>query len=181
VALPAPKKLVNPFAARQQGAASIPPPVSPAGAPKKLTWSERQALAKKQSEADEQSSKGASLRAGVGIGAALGVGAAALAVVASQAEDAPEPSLEPEEPAYEPPPPPPPPPPPAPPAPPVVDKEDDIELAEQVLYTSSKIRNFLNLCLTLVDSNCSSHQSARTGFWRPRCCNIRLPGEEAYA
>ena len=50
-----PKKLVNPFAAMQaknQAESAVPKP-SPAGGAKKLTWSERQALAKKQQEEEE--------------------------------------------------------------------------------------------------------------------------------
>ncbi|KAF8501191.1 hypothetical protein JB92DRAFT_883080 [Gautieria morchelliformis] len=54
VCLPAPKKLVNPFDSHQRAGASNAsvarePPVSS----KKLTWSERQALAKKQQAEEE--------------------------------------------------------------------------------------------------------------------------------
>jgi hypothetical protein len=52
VNLPAPKKLRNPFEKFEQAAV---PPQSAAGGPKKLTWSERQALAKKQQEEDAKS------------------------------------------------------------------------------------------------------------------------------
>ena len=59
VSLPAPKKLKNPFAAfgQQQQVAAAPALRSSVsvGGPKKLTWSERQALAKKQAEEEERS------------------------------------------------------------------------------------------------------------------------------
>lgn len=61
VSLPAPKKLKNPFAAFEQEQASPPQSrfggTSQAGGAKKLTWSERQALAKKQAEEDEAKSR----------------------------------------------------------------------------------------------------------------------------
>lgn len=61
VSLPPPKKLKNPFAQfEQQAAAATPPPRPAAGTgPKKLTWSERQALAKKQQEEEEARSRAA--------------------------------------------------------------------------------------------------------------------------
>jgi hypothetical protein len=64
VSLPAPKRLRNPFAAfeQQQPTAAAPAlrsSVSVGGA-KKLTWSERQALAKKQAEEEEARSRTAS-------------------------------------------------------------------------------------------------------------------------
>ena len=61
--LPPPKKLKSPFAKfEQQAAASaLPPPRSTASSgPKKLNWSERQALAKKQQEEEEARSRAAS-------------------------------------------------------------------------------------------------------------------------
>jgi len=55
VSLPPPKKLRNPFAAfEQQGQA---PASQRSGGPKKLTWSERQALAKKQAGEEEAKSR----------------------------------------------------------------------------------------------------------------------------
>ncbi|KAF8634657.1 hypothetical protein AX15_000796 [Amanita polypyramis BW_CC] len=63
VSLPAPKKLRNPFAGfEKQQQVSAPPLRSSAsaGGPKKLTWSERQAAAKKQAEGDEARSRNAS-------------------------------------------------------------------------------------------------------------------------
>lgn len=64
VSLPAPKKLKNPFAAfeQQQQATAAPALRSSVsvGGPKKLTWSERQALAKKQAEEEEARSRTAS-------------------------------------------------------------------------------------------------------------------------
>lgn len=59
VNLPAPKKLVNPFERMaQQSAESTPTPMSSG----KLTWSQRQALAKKQQEEDEERSRAASFK-----------------------------------------------------------------------------------------------------------------------
>ncbi|KAF8501185.1 hypothetical protein JB92DRAFT_882584 [Gautieria morchelliformis] len=62
VCLPAPKKLVNPFDSHQRAGASNAsvarePPVSS----KKLTWSERQALAKKQQAEEEARFEAASV------------------------------------------------------------------------------------------------------------------------
>ncbi len=56
-----PRKLVNPFAAMQANNQSetAGPKSSPSGGAKKLTWSERQALAKKQQEEDEVRAKAA--------------------------------------------------------------------------------------------------------------------------
>lgn len=56
-----PKRLVNPFAARQAQAQEedVPPKKQPT-AGKKLTWSERQALAKKQADEEESKSRAAS-------------------------------------------------------------------------------------------------------------------------
>ncbi|PPQ71153.1 hypothetical protein CVT24_009834 [Panaeolus cyanescens] len=61
VSLPAPKKLKNPFAAMEQQAQqqSSGPTPSPSSGAKKLTWSERQALAKKQAEEEEARSRSA--------------------------------------------------------------------------------------------------------------------------
>ncbi|KAJ6624892.1 hypothetical protein B0H10DRAFT_2004715, partial [Mycena sp. CBHHK59/15] len=62
VTLAAPKKLKNPFAAFEQQAQAAPPaPVPSAG--KKLTWSERQAQAKKLAEQEEAQSRGAAFQA----------------------------------------------------------------------------------------------------------------------
>ena len=58
VNLPAPKKLKNPFAAMEQQQSSTPSPSTP-NSGKKLTWSERQALAKKQVEEEEARSRSA--------------------------------------------------------------------------------------------------------------------------
>lgn len=58
VNLPAPKKLKNPFAAMEQQSQQGSPGASPGGA-KKLTWTERQALAKKQQEEEEARSRSA--------------------------------------------------------------------------------------------------------------------------
>ena len=58
VSLPAPKKLKNPFAAmEQQSQQTFRQSTSPTGGAKKLTWSERQALAKKRAEEEEQQSQ----------------------------------------------------------------------------------------------------------------------------
>ena len=56
VSLPAPKKLKNPFAAMET---QSPQPIS-SSTTKKLTWSERQALAKKKAEEEEARSRSAS-------------------------------------------------------------------------------------------------------------------------
>lgn len=56
-----PKKLVNPFAAREAKAQEeAAPPKIQHVAGKKLTWSERQALAKKQADDEESKSRAAS-------------------------------------------------------------------------------------------------------------------------
>lgn len=106
VSLPAPKKLRNPFEGRFQQQEE-PQRVTPVK--KGLTWSERQALAKKQSEQEESRSFAAQTsvpspsparKFGVGAaaaavgGAAIGLGAAA-AVAAHESE--PESEPEPEE------------------------------------------------------------------------------------
>ena len=59
VSLPAPKKLKNPFAAMEQQTQQTysSGTYSPTGGAKKLTWSERQALAKKRAEEEEQQSQ----------------------------------------------------------------------------------------------------------------------------
>jgi hypothetical protein len=59
VSLPPPKKLRNPFAAMEQQSQQTfsPGTSSPSGGAKKLTWSERQALAKKRAEEEEQQSQ----------------------------------------------------------------------------------------------------------------------------
>jgi drebrin-like protein len=59
VALPPPKKLKNPFAAFEQGQSSTPQVQPASGGAKKLTWSERQALAKKQAAEEEAASRSA--------------------------------------------------------------------------------------------------------------------------
>ncbi|KAG2057588.1 hypothetical protein BDR06DRAFT_951787 [Suillus hirtellus] len=55
-----PGRLKNPFAQFEQQQQQAPPPQSIAGGPKKITWSERQLLAKNQAKLDEQRSKQAS-------------------------------------------------------------------------------------------------------------------------
>jgi len=62
VSLPAPKKLKNPFAAmeKQSQQTLSPSSSSSLGGAKKLTWSERQALAKKQAGEEEIRSRSAS-------------------------------------------------------------------------------------------------------------------------
>lgn len=64
VNLPAPKKLKNPFAAMEQQTLTQQgsPTPSAVGASKKLTWSERQALAKKQAEEEEAKSRAAGFK-----------------------------------------------------------------------------------------------------------------------
>ena len=60
VSLPAPKKLKNPFAAMEQQSQQksfSPRTSSPTGGAKKLTWSERQALAKKRAEEEDKQSQ----------------------------------------------------------------------------------------------------------------------------
>jgi hypothetical protein len=93
VSLPKPKKLVNPFAARQaeEQAAPVSSPASARGGG--LSWSQRQALRKQQEEEEETRSR-AALAVGVG---AVAVGAG-VAIAASQVEDEPEPEPEVEEP-----------------------------------------------------------------------------------
>lgn len=60
VSLPPPKKLKNPFAAMEhQTPTQLSPTPSATGASKKLTWSERQALAKKHAEDEEARSRSA--------------------------------------------------------------------------------------------------------------------------
>ena len=62
MSLPAPKKLNNPFEARAQAAMSAqstPAPRPSGGSGGKLTWSERQALAKKRAEEEEVASRAA--------------------------------------------------------------------------------------------------------------------------
>ena len=60
VSLPPPKKLKNPFAAmEQQTPTQFSPTPSVTGASKKLTWSERQALARKKVEDEEARSRAA--------------------------------------------------------------------------------------------------------------------------
>ena len=108
--MPAPKKLVNPFEKMAQASttSSLTPRASPSG-PKKLTWSERQALAKKQQEEEEEQSRAASLKAtpssstgskwtrpsvssaSAAIGAAAGVGiVAGVSLASASADDAPD-------------------------------------------------------------------------------------------
>jgi hypothetical protein len=64
ISLGPPKKLKNPFAALEQSQSQIQPskPQTSPGGAKKLTWSERQALAKKQTEEEEQRSRQASFK-----------------------------------------------------------------------------------------------------------------------
>lgn len=105
VQLPKPRKLVNPFEKRAQEALQeqhqAKPPIKKTG----MTWSERQALAKKQAEEEEARSKASSFKptsatvstpkwkapAAVGLGvaggAATGIGAATLI---SRDEEEPE-------------------------------------------------------------------------------------------
>ena len=62
MSLPAPKKLNNPFEARAQAALSAqstPAPRPAGGSGGKLTWSERQAFAKKRAEEEESASRAA--------------------------------------------------------------------------------------------------------------------------
>jgi hypothetical protein len=60
VSLPTPKKLRNPFASlEQQGQAHASQYQHTSGGAKKLTWTERQALAKKQAEEEEAKSRSA--------------------------------------------------------------------------------------------------------------------------
>lgn len=124
VNLGAPKKLVNPFAARQAEtqaqASSYKPPISTgaassAGSGKKLTWSERQALAKKQKEEEEARSASA-ISSVPGVASIPGVTSivAAVAAVGNAVMGSPEVKQEEEEEAPPTPPPPPPPPPPGP-------------------------------------------------------------------
>lgn len=105
VQLPKPRKLVNPFERRAQEALQEQqqpkPPVKKTG----MTWSERQALAKKQAEEEETRSKASSFKPtpaavstpkwkapaavgfGVGAGVATGVG---VTTFASKDEEEPE-------------------------------------------------------------------------------------------
>lgn len=94
VQLPKPRKLVNPFEKRAQDALQeqqqqVKPPVKKTG----MSWSERQALAKKQAEEEEARSKASSFKptpaasstpkwkspAAVGAGAATSIGVTTLA------------------------------------------------------------------------------------------------------
>ena len=63
VKLPTPKKLGNRFPFAQSAQTSTPPAPAPSsisgGQPKKLTWSERQAIARKEQEEEEERSKNA--------------------------------------------------------------------------------------------------------------------------
>jgi len=88
VSLPAPKKLVNPFEARQQTAAtgasaSRGPPFS---GTKKLTWSERQALTRKQEAEEEAKSQAASVASVPTVTSSFGFTAAARIKVAQEEE-----------------------------------------------------------------------------------------------
>jgi hypothetical protein len=92
VSLPPPKRLNNPFEARAQAALSaqsVPLP-RPAGASTgRMTWSERQALAKKRAEEDEATSRAAAApapsrpAASAGRWGAAAVGGAATSVAAA--------------------------------------------------------------------------------------------------
>jgi len=92
VSLPVPKKLANRFAQFEQTSPTTPsaPPASSSG--KKLTWSERQALAKKQAAEEEERSRSLAFKAPpIGRSAVLGgagVAAAAVGVLAVAAADA---------------------------------------------------------------------------------------------
>ncbi|KAH7904712.1 hypothetical protein BJ138DRAFT_1119147 [Hygrophoropsis aurantiaca] len=71
VSLPAPKKLTNRFAqfeAQSQAQTQQRTPAPATGGAKKLTWSERQALAKKQAEEEEMRSKSAPWQTPVSLG-----------------------------------------------------------------------------------------------------------------
>jgi hypothetical protein len=106
VQLPKPRRLVNPFEKRaqeslQEQQQQVKPPVKRTG----MTWSERQALAKKQAEEEETRSRASSFNPtpatvstpkwrapaavglGVGAGVATGVG---VATIASKDEEEPE-------------------------------------------------------------------------------------------
>jgi hypothetical protein len=83
VKLDKPKKLVNPFAAREaqaladaQGATQARPAPRSTG---KLTWSERQAMAKKQRDEDEAKSRQAITVGAVAAGTGIIAGAGAMA------------------------------------------------------------------------------------------------------
>lgn len=104
VSLPAPKKLVNPFAQLQsQQQSNTQTSVTPSSTGKKLTWSERQALAKKQQAEEEERGRAASFQPAPTSSAGVGMRAPTLSI------------------------PPPPQAPPAPPAPPVNATSDDWE------------------------------------------------------
>ncbi|KAF9511348.1 hypothetical protein BS47DRAFT_1377186 [Hydnum rufescens UP504] len=109
VQLPTPKKLVNPFAARAAEAASTAsrPAVTSSPGTNKLTWSERQAQAKKQKEEEDQRSQEASAASIRSFGTTSGL--------RYGAEPSPVEAEEPVEEEFIAPPAPPPPPPPPPP------------------------------------------------------------------
>jgi hypothetical protein len=98
VSLPAPKKLANRFAQFEQTSPTSPPAISPLGSGKKLTWSERQALAKKQAAEEEERSRSVSFKAPTGgmsavlgragVAAAVGALGAAAMDADAEAEDA---------------------------------------------------------------------------------------------
>jgi hypothetical protein len=144
VSLPKPKKLVNPFAARQAeveaASSSSGPTKTPVSATdrggKKLTWSERQAAAKKQQAEEEERSRAASniskTAVGAVVGASVGVGLVAAARSVQDAVEGPTYEQEVEESA----PPLPPPPPPPPPPPVVVEKSAPVD-EEEVEYPST--------------------------------------------
>lgn len=106
MSLPAPKRLNNPFEARSQAAlaAQSTPAPRPMGSGGKLTWSERQALAKKRAEEEEANSRASAAQPVTraappssasrwGTTAAVGgaaIGAATVVSTASAAQD-PEP------------------------------------------------------------------------------------------
>jgi len=106
VQLPKPKRLVNPFEKRaqetfQEQQQQVKPQVKKTG----MTWSERQALAKKQAEEEEARSKASSFKptpatvstpkwrapaaVGLGVGAGVATGAG-VAIIASKDEGGPE-------------------------------------------------------------------------------------------
>lgn len=63
MSLPPPKKLKNPFARFEQQQTETVNPPAPVGGPKKLTWSERRALANKEAKEEEARSRAAGFHA----------------------------------------------------------------------------------------------------------------------
>ena len=103
--LPKPKRLVNPFEKRAQEAFQEQHQAKPQAKKTGMTWSERQALAKKQAEEDEARSKASSFKptpatvstpkwraptaVGLGVGAGVATGAG-VAIIAPKDEEEPE-------------------------------------------------------------------------------------------